>query len=71
MYGRYSTRGHVERLIKHKAKPSAVFTSRHPIFFVHTCSGASSDILYFLVVLSWNDFLEHTNSYDFQLSGYQ
>jgi len=71
MYGKYSTRGRVERLIKHKAKPSAVYASRYPVFFVHTCSSALSDILYFLVILSWNNFLEYTNSYDFQLSGYQ
>ena len=43
----------VKRLIQHEAKLSAVFASRHPlstVFSVHTCSGALSVILYFLVV---------------------
>ena len=51
---KYSTKGHVERLIQHEAKPSAVFALRHPlsaVFFVHTgIGGALSVILYFLVV---------------------
>ena len=54
MYGKYSTRGRVERLIQHEAKPSAVFASRYPpraVFFVHTSiGGALNVILYFLVV---------------------
>ena len=43
MYEKYSTTGCVERLIQHKAKPSAVFASRHSpsaVFFIHTCGGA-------------------------------
>ena len=54
VYGKYSTRGCVKRLIQHKAKPSAVFASRHPssaVFFIHTSiGGALCVILYFLVV---------------------
>ena len=54
MYGKYSTRGCVERLIQHEVKQSAVFASRHPpsaVFFIHTrIGGALSVILYFLVV---------------------
>ena len=54
MYGKYNTRGHVERLIQHEAKPSAVFASRHPpsaVFFIHTSIGSAlTVILYFLVV---------------------
>ena len=54
MYGKYSTRECVEKLIQHETKPSAVFASRHPlsaVFFVHTSIGSTlSVILYFLVV---------------------
>ena len=54
MYGKYGTRGHVERLIQHEAKLSAVFASRHPppsaVFFIHTRGDALTVILYFLVV---------------------
>ena len=54
MYGKYSTRRRVERLIQHEVKPSAVFASRHPlsiVFFIHTSiGGALSVILYFLVI---------------------
>ena len=45
-------RGCVEKLIHHKAKPSAVFASRHPrycIFHTHKQGSALSDKLYFLV----------------------
>ena len=55
VYGKYSTRVRVERLIQHEAKPSAVFASRHPlsaVFFVHTSiGGALSVILYFLAIV--------------------
>ena len=48
VYGKYSTRGCVERLIQHEAK------LRHPpeycIFRTHKQGGALSVILYFLVV---------------------
>ena len=58
MYGKYSTRGRVERLIQHEVKPSAVFASRHPrsaVFFIHTgIGGALSVILHFL---ARSDFL--------------
>ena len=54
VYGKYSMRGHVERLIQHEAKPSAVFALGHPpsaVFFVHTNIGSAlSVILYFLVI---------------------
>ena len=57
VYGKYSTRGHVERLIQHKVKPSAVFALRHhppspnTVLFVHTSIGNTlSVILYFLVI---------------------
>ena len=54
VYEKYNMRGHIERLIQHKAKPSAVFASRHPpsaVFFIHTSiGGAESVILYLLVV---------------------
>ena len=47
-------RGRVKRLIQYKAKPSAVFASRHPpstVFFIHTSIGGHlTVILYFLVV---------------------
>ena len=38
VYRKYSTRGCVERLIQHEAKPSAVFASRHPrvLYFSYT-----------------------------------
>ena len=54
MYGKYSTRGRVERLIQLEAKPSVVFASRHPpsaVVFIHTSiGGALTDLLEFLVV---------------------
>ena len=47
-------RGHVEKLLQHETKPSAVFVSRHPpsaVFFIHTSIGSALHvILYFLVV---------------------
>ena len=54
MYGKYSTRRHVERLMQYGAKPSAVLASRHPLsadffFRTHKQGGALSVILYFLV----------------------
>ena len=38
MYGKYSGRRLVERLIQYEAKPSAVFASRHPrvLYFSYT-----------------------------------
>ena len=42
MYGKYNMKGHVEMLIQHEAKPSAVFASKHPpsaVFFIHTSRG--------------------------------
>jgi len=61
MYEKYSTRGCVERLIQHKAKPSAVLASRHPpsgVFFIHTSiTGALTVILYFQVVWLGATFL--------------
>ena len=38
MYGKYSTRVCVERLIQHEAKPRAVFASRHlqVLYFSYT-----------------------------------
>ena len=54
MYGKYSTRVRVKRLIQLEAKPSAVFDSRHPpsaVSFIYTSiGGALTVILDFLVV---------------------
>ena len=58
MYGNYSTRGLVERLIQHEAKPSAVFAPPSAVlappsvvFFLHTSlGGALTAMLYFLVI---------------------
>ena len=54
MYGKYSTRVRVKRLIQLEAKPSAVFASRHPpsaVSFIYTSiGGALTVILDFLVV---------------------
>ena len=39
VYGKYSTKGYVEKQIQHEAKLSAVLVSRHlpsAVFFVHT-----------------------------------
>ena len=61
MYGKYSTRGRVERQIQHEAKPSAVFVSRHPpsaVFFVHTSLGSALTYIAFLVVRSDSAFAE-------------
>jgi len=61
VYEKYSMRGSVERLIQHKAKPSAVFASRQPpsaVFFIHiSIGGALTVILYFLVVWLGATFL--------------
>ena len=60
MYGKYSTRVCVKRLIQYKAKPSAVFASRHPpeycIFRTHKQGGAFSVILYFMVTSGSEQF---------------
>ena len=42
VYGKYSMRERVERLIQHEVKPNAVFAWRHPlnaVFFIHTSIG--------------------------------
>ena len=61
MYEKYSTRGCVERLIQHEAKPCAVFASRHSpsaVLFIHTSIGSALIvILYFLVVWVGATFL--------------
>ena len=53
MYVKYNTRGCVERLVHHEAKPSAVLTSRHPpsaVFFIQTSIGSALSVtLYFQV----------------------
>ena len=54
IYGKYSMKRRVKKLIQHEAKPSAIFSSRHPpsaLLHVHkSIGGALSVILYFLVV---------------------
>ena len=56
-------RRHVERLIQHEVKLSALFASRHPpsaVFFIHTSIG-SALLLYRGIVLpgcpAWSNFL--------------
>ena len=51
MYGKYSTRGRVERLIQHKVKPR--FALRHPpsaVFFIYTSIGSVNCYIVLLVV---------------------
>jgi len=51
MYRKYNRRRHVQRLIQHEAKPSAVYleTPTWGVYFSYTIS-ALSDILYSLVI---------------------
>ena len=65
LYEKYSTRGCVERLIQHEAKPSAVFASRHSpsaVFFIqHKHRWCFNCHIVLPGCLVWCGFVEYPN----------